>query len=145
VPEEVLAVAGVLEGVGFEPGGPALEKRSFPLLDRLAAVLVQHPSVRGRIVVACAPEEGPAGDGASDGAEGEAEEEAEDDGGRARRKPCLDLAQARAEAVRYYLSVHGVSELRLGAVGVDVGEAEGEGMVVRRWLAEFDIRRRELR
>ncbi len=118
VPDEVTAISGTLEGVSFETDGPALTRKSYKVLDQVAAVLVQYPSVRGRIVVTSeSPGSGPA----------------------------LDLAQARADAVKYYLVARGVSELRLGAVGVDAGGGETEGMVLRRWPAEFQIRRRDTR
>ena len=134
VPDAVTAFGGALEGVSFERNGPALDKRSYKYLDQLAAVLVQYPSVRGRVVVASEA-------GATPAAEDEDEDGAEE--AAARANPGLDLAQARADAIKYYLVARGVSELRIGAVGVDAGGDQEEGMVVRRWLAEFQIRRRD--
>ena len=113
VPDEVIAAAGELVGVGFEKGSEVLRRRSYKALDELVAVLIAYPSVRGRIVVA------------------------------SQAAGALDLAQARADAVKYYLLQRGVGEFRLGAVGVEAAPEEGAGKKRAPVLVEFHIRRRE--
>lgn len=121
VPEEVLALVGTLEGVVFDRGKTKMRRTAFRALDRVASVLTTYPSVHGRLV------------GHTD-ADGTPEAD-------------LDLAQARAEAVKYYLVAKGVSEFRLGAVGVGSESPMGEGgeeaasALSRR--VEFQLRRRD--
>jgi OOP family OmpA-OmpF porin len=121
MPDEVTAVIGVLEGVAFAKGSDRIRRKSFKALDRVAAVLVKFPSVRGRIV-------------------GHSDKDGTPDAD-------LDLAQRRAQAVKYYLVAKGVHELRLGAVGVgaeqpidEEASAEASALSGR---AEFQVRRRE--
>ncbi|HUH01816.1 MAG TPA: OmpA family protein [Kofleriaceae bacterium] len=121
VPAEVQAFSGVLEGVAFRPGSAVMTAAAHELLDRLAAMLIAHPSVRGRIV-------------------GHTDTEGDPDHN-------LDLSQRRAEAVKYYLVARGVAETRLGAVGVGADapiddNATSKGRARNRRV-EFEIRRRE--
>jgi outer membrane protein OmpA-like peptidoglycan-associated protein len=111
----------VIEGVLFERGSRKMHRASFRALDRVAGVLLQYPTVLARLVGHTDADGTPDGD--------------------------LDLAQARAEAVKFYLVAKGVSEFRLGAVGVGAGEPMGEGgesaasLLNRR--VEFQLRRRD--
>lgn len=121
VPAEVQAFSGVLEGVAFRPGSAVMTAAAHKILDRLAAALMAHPSVRGRVV-------------------GHTDTEGDPDHN-------LDLSQRRAEAVKYYLVAKGVAETRLGAVGVGADapiedNATSKGRARNRRV-EFEIRRRE--
>jgi outer membrane protein OmpA-like peptidoglycan-associated protein len=121
VPAEVDAFSGVLDGVTFRPGSAVMTDRAHKILDRLAVVLVAHPSVRGRVVGHT------------------------DDQGSPENN--LDLSQRRAEAVKFYLVAKGVAESRLGAVGLGadapIADNETSRGRTRNRRVEFQIRRRD--
>ncbi len=123
LPNDVAALEGVLEGVGFRAGSAVMTRRARRVLDRVAAVLVRYPTVRARII-------------------GHVDDQGSTDAS-------LDLSQRRAEAVKYYLVAKGVAETRLGAVGVGVGvdaplvDGTDAASRAKNRRIEFQIRRRD--
>lgn len=81
----------VLRGVTFETGSTALTRGAYPILDGIAAALVEHPNVRVEVA-------GYTDDVGSPGAN-------------------VRLSQLRADAVRAYLVNRGVGAGRLSARG----------------------------
>lgn len=121
LPTDVAQLEGVLEGVRFRPGSAVMTRRARRVLDHVAAVLVRYPSVRARII-------------------GHADNQGS-------TETNIDLSQRRAEAVKYYLVAKGVTETRLGAVGVgaDAPLVQGTDAASRakNRRIEFQIRRRD--
>ncbi len=81
----------IVETVYFKLDKAIIEKRSFKLLENVAAVLAGHSAIRVRI-----------------------EGHTDSQGNAAHNK---DLSQRRAEAVRTFLVAHGIDAARLDAVG----------------------------
>ena len=91
----VLGAAGftLLEKVSFDAGKATVQKKSLPVLENVARVLVAHPEIaRVRVEVHVDAEGGP--------------------------QKSLQLSQARADAVKKYLADKGVAEARVEAVGL---------------------------
>ena len=82
----------ILDTVHFDTGKASIKRRSFPLLDNVAAVLLKHPKI-SRVRV-----------------EGHTDDRGNDEKNRT-------LSQARAESVRDYLVSKGVPAERLDAYG----------------------------
>jgi outer membrane protein OmpA-like peptidoglycan-associated protein len=91
VPDAVKKISGVLEGIYFDVDKDTIKPRSKEVLDRAVKVLAEHPNTRWDIR------------GHTDG-----------DGDRAHN---IDLSNRRAEAVRRYLTEHGIDGARLVAQG----------------------------
>jgi OOP family OmpA-OmpF porin len=92
VPEVFGDFDGIVAGVVFRPGTAGFDPRSYDVLDRLAAALLEYPNVKLKIVSHTFA--GP--DAAAD----------------------ATLTAQRADAVKQYLVDKGVNEARLEAVGV---------------------------
>ena len=92
VPAKLKEFTGAIEGIVFANGKTILDKKSFPLLDKAAAVLKEFPTLRLQI------------SGHTDNA--------------GNREKNVQLSQARADAVRTYLIGKGIAADHLTAVGV---------------------------
>jgi OmpA-OmpF porin, OOP family len=99
VPPELAARLGDLAGVRFAPGTVRLDRRSRPVLDQLAAVLLRFPDVRVEIAAHT------------------------DVGGKPERE--LELTQQQAEYLKWYLVDKGIDEHRIDAVGRGSAAAGG--------------------
>lgn len=92
VPKEVQEkFSGALEGIFFASGSAKIQKKSFPVLDEAAAVLLKFPKIKVRI-------------------EGHTDDRGRDD----RNKK---LSKARADSVRDYLVTKGVEKFRMTTEG----------------------------
>jgi len=100
VPEEVKAFVGTIEGVYFETGSAALDRRSHAVLDKAVATLREYTDVRLEI-------------------QGHTDSQGADAAN-------LALSQARAEAVRAYLVDSGVAGDRLAAKGYGESRPVGD-------------------
>lgn len=118
VPPELVAIVGPIAGISFPAGAeaPTTHGASSASFDRIAKVLLAHPSVRIRVVGYADDREAglPAGDGieldVSDGNEG----------GEAAAAPdpttvAIDLGYARASSVRELMIARGIPSARMVA------------------------------
>jgi outer membrane protein OmpA-like peptidoglycan-associated protein/opacity protein-like surface antigen len=92
IPEELVDISGVMEGIFFDNDRDVIKPNSQPVLDRAVETLQKNPSVRVRIV----------GHTSSTGG----------------YRHNIDLSQRRAASVKRYLVEHGVAEARLETDGV---------------------------
>jgi outer membrane protein OmpA-like peptidoglycan-associated protein/opacity protein-like surface antigen len=92
IPEELVDISGVMEGIFFDNDKDVIKPNSQPVLDRAVETLQKNPSVRVRIV----------GHTSSTGG----------------YRHNIDLSQRRAASVKTYLVEHGVDESRLETDGV---------------------------
>jgi outer membrane protein OmpA-like peptidoglycan-associated protein len=92
IPEELVDISGVMEGIFFDNDRDVIKSNSQPVLDRAVETLQKNPSVRVRIV----------GHTSSTGG----------------YRHNIDLSQRRAASVKRYLVEHGVDEKRLETDGV---------------------------
>ena len=105
VPPDLAARLGDLAGVRFASGTVRLDRRSRPILDQLAAVLLRHPDVRVGIAAHT------------------------DVGGKPERE--LELTQQQAEYLKWYLVDKGIEENRIEAVGRGSAAAGGTRIEIK--------------
>lgn len=96
VPELVQQFTGVMEGISFASSQTQIRPASLPLLERAAAVLLEYPKLRVRIV------------GHTDSSGG--------------HDLNVELSQARADSVRAFLVEQGVEAQRIGTQGMGPDE-----------------------